>query len=345
MFNLKNILSVFWVGLALFAAVARADTVQLRADHPDRYVVVKGDTLWDISARFLEDPWLWPKIWHINPAIENPNLIYPGDVIMLKYEHGQPVLVVERGRQTVRLSPHTRTKTIEGAIPTIPVNAIQQFLLHPRVVSRDELDHAGYVVAQQGGRLVSGAGDTIYARDLGDKGTQEYSIYHIGQAYRDPVSHDLLGYQAIQVATANLQAYGDPSTLFVASSNREILSGDRLLPFGGQQIQRHFLPHAPAGELSGQIIAVLDGVSRIGQYQTVVLNLGTGKGVEAGDVLAIYQQGDKVRDTVGELGGEVQLPDRRAGLLMVVKPFKEVSYALVMQAQRDIRLLDKVANP
>lgn len=345
MFNLKNILLVSCVVLALFTGAVRADTVQLRAGHPDRYVVVKGDTLWDISARFLEDPWLWPKIWRINPDIENPNLIYPGDVILLKYEHGRPVLTVQRGRPTVKLSPHTRTEAIEGAIPTIPINAIQQFLVHPRVVSRDELDRAGYVLAQQGGRLVSGAGDTIYARDLKHDGSRQYSIYHIGQAYRDPKSHDLLGYQAIQVGTADLRKYGDPSTLFVSSSDREILSGDRLLPFEGQQVQRHFLPHAPGKPLDGQIIAVLAGMSRIGQYQTVVLNLGTDKGVDAGDVMAIYQQGREVHDTVGPLGGDVTLPDRRAGVLMVVKPFKRVSYALVMQAQQAIRLLDKVTNP
>lgn len=345
MFNLKNILPISMVALMLYASVAQADTLVLRAGHPNRYVVVKGDTLWDISARFLRDPWLWPKIWQINPAIENPNLIYPGDIIMLKYEHGKPVLVVKRGRPTVRLSPHTRTTTLEGAIPTIPVDAIQQFLGHPRVLTRKEIDRSGYVVAQQGGRVVSGAGDTIYARDLRASPTNDYSIYHIGEAYRDPDSHDLLGYQAIRVATADLQHRGDPSTLFITASSREIMSGDRLFPQADERIDQHFLPRAPDKAVTGRIISVLDGVSRIGQYQTVVVNLGTDKGLQAGNVLAVYHQGETVRDTAGQLGGKVKLPDRRAGLLMIVKPFKQVSYALVMKAERDMSLLDKVTNP
>ncbi len=324
-------------------SVAGADTLTLRPDHPTRYVVVKGDTLWDISARFLKDPWMWPKIWRINPQIDNPNLIYPGDVIVLKYENGKPVLQVERGRQTVKLSPHMRTSPIEQAIPTIPVDAISQFLMHPRVLSSEDIDNAGYVLADEEDRVITGASDTIYARALPDKHATNYDIYRIGDAYRDPETHDLLGYEALRVATAKVVQPGDPSTLLITTSNRETLVGDRLLPAQAQTIEQYFQPHAPAHKVTGRIIAVLDGVSRIGQYQTVVLNLGTDKGMAQGDVLAVYQRGETVQDTVE--GGKVTLPDLRAGLVMVVSAFDHVSYALVMKAEKDMRILDTVRNP
>lgn len=343
MINFKVLFIGVVVLVGTWAGTVSADTLALQAGHPDRYVVVKGDTLWDIASRFLKDPWLWPKIWRINPAIENPNLIYPGDVILLKFEHGKPVLELQRGRQTVKLSPHTRTTSIESAIPTIPVDAIQQFLLHPRVVTQEQIDAAGYVVAQPEGQVIAGAGDTVYGRDLPDKSTPVYSIIRVGQAYHDPDTNDLLGYEAIQVGVGQVRQFGDPSTLFVSSSNREIMDGDRLLPIHEHGLASHFVPRSPDHNVSARIISVLDGVSRIGQYQTVVLNLGHKQGIQAGDVLAVYQEGHTVHDDIA--GGKVKLPDRRAGLVMVVRPFERVSYALVMKAYKDMRILDKVTNP
>lgn len=352
MINLKSLFIGLLVSLTVAVGAVSADTLTLRPDHPTRYVVVKGDTLWDISARFLKDPWLWPKIWRINPQIDNPNLIYPGDVIVLRYDHGRPVVQVERGRHTVKLSPyantvklspHARTSPIEEAVPTIPVDAIHQFLMHPLVLSKKDIKRAGYVVAGDEDRLITGAADTIYARSLPEKQATEYDIYRIGDAYRDPDSGDLLGYEALRVATAKVVEHGDPSTLVISTSNRETLVGDRLLPAQPHSIERYFQPHAPAHKVTGRIIAVLDGVSRIGQYQTVVLNLGADKGMAQGDVLAVYQKGETVHDAVE--GGKVTLPDQRAGLAMVVKTFDHVSYALVMEAEKDMRVLDSVRNP
>lgn len=346
----NRLLILCMVVLLAIGTPAAADTVKLKPDHPDRYVVVKGDTLWDISARFLADPWLWPEIWAINPAIENPHLIYPGDVISLEYDaDGKPRLVLSRGRPTVKLSPQKRITPLDQAIPTIPMDAIKQFLLYPRVFTREEVEQAGYIVAQDEGSLISASEDKVYARGIDPADGRDYYIVRIGDAYRNPGARkkDILGFEALQIAAARVERFGDPSAVRVGEASREILIGDRLFPITEEEkLDQHFLPHAPDFAIDGLVISVLDGVSRIGQYHTVVLNKGSRDGLEVGHVLAIYQTGELTRDTVDpHRGRTVRLPNERAGAVMVVRAFDRVSYALVMEASRDMRILDTFTNP
>ena len=335
--------------LAVSGAPLLADTLKLKEDHPERYVVVKGDTLWDISSRFLEDPWLWPEIWQLNPDIENPHLIYPGDVISLVYVDGKPRLRIDRrGRPIVKLSPKARFSELESAIPTIPADAIRQFLLYPRIISKEELEQTGYVVAHDEGKLISGTGDRVYVRNLDTKSGKEYRIIRRGDAYRNPGAKkkDILGFEALQIATAKLVRDGDPSTLLVTHASREILIGDRIIPMDDEEkLDYFFLPHRPDKPIEGYVISVLDGVSRIGQYHTVVLNKGRNDGLEAGHVLVIHQTGHVIRDTVARRGAKVQLPRERAGIVLVVRTFDKVSYGLVMEAFRDMRVYDTFTQP
>src|SRR6187431_272112 len=97
-----SIVAAFFFSLSAFSLSALADDSVLKAGHPDEYTVKKGDTLWDISSTFLKAPWKWPEIWHANPQIENPHLIFPGDLIHLVYIDGQPRLTNER---TLKLLP------------------------------------------------------------------------------------------------------------------------------------------------------------------------------------------------------------------------------------------------
>ena len=347
----KKICSLVFYALlsASITSAVLADDIALRADHPDRYVVVKGDTLWDISARFLESPWRWPEVWSFNPQIENPHLIYPGDVVSLVYdESGKPMLKVERGQATVKFSPKVRSTRIDKPISTIPLDAISQFLGKPRIVTKSEIDNAAYVIAGLENRIVAGEGDIIYARGIVTGGDTEFSILRIGDAYHNPGARrgDILGYEALNVADAKVISFGDPATIRVVKANREVLLGDRLVPKRDYGLDETFVPHAPESAIEGQIISVIDGVSVIGQYQTVVINRGEQDGIETGHVLAVYQTGKKVRD-VRDLKSSsmVTLPDTRAGILMVIHTFDRVSYALVMEADRDMRVLDYVRNP
>jgi len=351
--------------LLLSGLQVAADTVALNPDHPDRYTVVKGDTLWDISARFLRDPWQWPSIWNINPEIENPHLIFPGDVIYLKMVDGQPVLTLERGNATasrtpmksadglnvVKLSPKIRTLSLEEeAIPVIPNSAIKQFLKYPRIISKRELEDSGYIVAGEEHALINGSGDKIYARGIEPNEQNVYDVLRQGKAYTrgSGWGSEFLGYEMLRIADAKVIRYDDPSTLIVNKANREVLIGDRLLPATEErEMSMNYMPHAPGNLVRGNIIAVLDGVSRIGQYNTVVIDLGEHDHIEPGNVLAIYRAGETIEDTVasGLFNHDVTLPDERSGTLMVIRAFDRVSYALVMEAYKDMKVNDSVTNP
>jgi len=314
----------------------------VRPDHPQRYVVQPGDTLWDISARFLRDPWFWPEIWSKNPAVRNPHLIYPGDILSLVYIDGRPVLQVQRGGD-IRLSPKVRIEDIDRAIPTIPIDAISRFLGSHRVVGEGELEMAPYIVSSVDQRLIAGAGDTIYARGI-DVPDPSWQIVRAGKPYLNPDDpSDILGYEAIDVGGAALVAAGDPATLDITRSTREALVGDRLMPVGDHRFDENFIPRGPDQPVSGRIVRVIDGLNQIGQYQIVALGLGLDAGLEPGHVLAVWQDGPVVRDPVNREA--VKLPDQHAGVVMVFRVFDRVSYALVMNATRPMHVLDVITNP
>lgn len=343
-------------------------------DYPERYVVVKGDTLWDISKRFLKSPWLWPSVWHINPGIRNPHLIYPGDIIVMYMVDGKPYITldgqagvqptrpttttggqkrvvtepIKPGLTVVKLSPSSRISGIHKAIATIPMSAIRPFLDRPRVVTEDELDDAPYIVSSYEEHLISGTGNRVYALNI-TKPLAGYNIVRPGREYIDPETGDVLGFEAIYLADARLVKVGkdsdEPATLNVTRALREVLNNDVLIPHEQREQMFQFTPRSPSTEVKGQIMAVFNGVSQIGQHMVVVLNRGEEAGLAPGHVLAVMQKGAEVQDPQAFLFSSVDLPDERAGIMMVFKTYKNLSYALIMEANRAMHVNDKFENP
>ncbi len=337
----------FSLGLSIQAL---ADEVRLKDSHPDRYTVVKGDTLWDISETFLQNPWMWPEIWHVNPQIENPHLIYPGDDIKLIYLDGRPRLTVERGRNykmtpgTDKLSPQIRVSPLGEAIPAIPLDKIDSFLSRSRVVSVDELNRAPHVLSGAEQHLVLGAGDTLYAR--GDFSAQvgSYGVYRAGQKFIDPETNELLGLQALDIGTVRKASeQGDVGTFDVTRTTEEIRIADRLLPQEERTVDSTFFPSSPDSEIEGLIMAVEGGLTQVGPMDVVAINRGEREGLQIGNVMAIFKDGGVIRDRVN--GDMVKLPEEQAGLLMVFRTFEKMSFALVLEAERPLKVLDKVRNP
>jgi hypothetical protein len=343
------------------AAADRRMSVPLAPDAPSTYVVQKGDTLWDISARYLTQPWYWPEIWYVNPEIKNPHLIYPGDTLRLVFDaNGQPQIRVERGN-TVVLRPQIRSQPIDTAIPAIPYEVVAAFMSKPSVISKEDADRLPYVVAQRDRRVIAGMGDEFYARNVDATPGSRYNVVHLGERIKDPDDGEFLGWQGIYTGTARLDREASGAgrdalaKLVLVESARESLDGDRLVA-ENLEVPLDFVPHAPSQAVDGRIISVVDGVSSIGQYQVVIVNRGKQHGLEPGHVLSVWQRGEKVKDRgpstdswskelTRPFAKKVRLPDERAGLMMVFRAYDRMSYGLVLAASDAMAVGDIVKNP
>lgn len=341
--------------------IATGSNIPLAANAPDQYVVKPGDTLWDISKVYLRDPWYWPEIWYVNPQVQNPHLIYPGDVLKLVYIDGQPRLTIaergeERGGGGKRLGPEVRREPLSRAVTAIPYDVIAGFAGRPTLLDVDQVKTAPYVVGLRDSHMVGAAGNGIYASGIESAPADtRYSIIHVERKLIDPETRDLLGYTGIYVGSGPVIKSGDPAKLIITDSSREALQGDKLFP-ESVEVSTDFVPHAPSSEVNAAVMTA--GIPRvIGQYQIIALNRGTQNGLEPGHVLAIEQQGAIVRDKfskgglaaegVSTLSGgrKVQMPSENVGTVMVFRAFPRMSYALVMESTHEIGEGDRAVNP
>lgn len=366
------------VALLTFVAVHAAESV-LRDDHPDQYVVQRGDTLWDIAARFLRAPWLWPEIWQANPQVANPHLIYPGDVLNLSYLGGRP--------QLTRDGPQIRTSD-EEAIPALPLSEIEPFLKRMRVLEDDAWKHLPYVVGLEENRLRTAESNYVYVRGLDAEPGERVAIVTPTLAYREVRKYnpkrgerenfvrgrpweaadsihaaetrrpeELLGYEVMEVAHAQVIRVGDPSTLLLDDVDREVKAGDLILPVDVAPFDLYFYPRAPEAVPDGlEVMAVTDAYNTVGKYQVVALNRGARDGLANGEVFSIFEPGERIRDSVRypkanpfrdytRDDAHVTLPDEFAGHVMVFRVFDRISYGLVMEAQRPIQPRDRLREP
>ena len=334
-------LSILLLGLV---HAAGADEVTLKSDHPTTYTVQRGDTLWDIAGRFLERPWQWPEIWESNPQIADPHKIYPGNIIALTFRDGKPVLGLAdgaesgemKGTRNVRLSPAIREIRHEEAITTIPLDAIQQFLSRPLVLTDDSLEDSPYILGSQEDHLAYGPGYRVYVGGMANATKNKYSIFRKSTVYRDPDSGRVLGYEAEHIGDAIVEKFGDPATLRIVNANKEILKGDRLVAQESDELPQ-FIPHEPGSEVDGRIISVLNGVSKVSQHQVVVLNRGNDDGLEPGHVLAIYKDGAVVRDRIA---GVIDYRNRREANRTAEKEHPSAFGRAMYSVANDLKQID-----
>lgn len=320
--------------------------VALRVGHPQSYTVAPGDNIWDISSQFLEQPWRWPEMWEQQkqlPGTGNVVSLYPGDVIKLSEHNGQAQLQLASGeRSTIKLSPQIRIEEISRPVPTIRRDAVAPFIQDSMVLPAAEWQQAAYILGNADGNMVTLAGSRIYARgDIFDQ--TNYRIFRPGKEYRDPVSNASLGFELRYIGEAALEQDTDPAVLRLISADRELRPGDRLFPLEPEPLALNFDPVAVPEDTSGQIVGSLPESLLIKRYSNVVINLGEFDGIQPGHVFAVYQPGVTVPDVVA--GGSVQLPERRSGLIMIYKSFDLVSYGLVTESAREIRVFDRVGEP
>lgn len=330
--------------VSLFSNVpVSASQIRLRDSAPERYVVVPGDTLWDIASRFLKDPWHWPAIWQMNrEQIKSPHRIYPGDIIVIENTAQGRWLRVSDEKVTIKLSPRIRSEELSAqVIPSIPAAKIEPFLSRPLVIEKDKLTKAPVILGSSDDRVILSAGDTVYVSGLPAAHDGIWQIFRRGKVLTDPDQNDqVLGYEAVYLGSAEIVDFAEISSARILHSVREILKGDRLVLTPVSTVSDYF-PHAPGFPVVGRIISVYDGVNEIGENAIVTLNKGNDDGINPGHVLAIYRKSN-IRSHEGR---RIDLPDERIGLVFVFRVFEKVSYALVMQSAQVIKVMDAVKTP
>ena len=360
-------------------AFAAPNTIELQKDHPDSYVVVKGDTLWDISGKFLKSPWEWPKVWKMNrEQIKNPHWIYPGDVIVLDMSGGSPQLrLLNESTKTVILEPGIIEEPLEKqAIPTISPDIITPFLTRPLVIEKEGLKGAPIIIGGPDNRVIYSAGTKVYIDKIESGSNIHWQIYRPGKPLVDPDTKSVLGIEANYLGDINITKYGEPATAIITSAKEEIFTKDNLVE-APLTIEQSFVPHAPDTQLTGRVISIYGGLAETGRNSIVTINLGKDNGIEPGHVLSINRLGRYISKNPNEQKSEekftlkelqspdkdpkvekydpkndpakdpklFKLPNERVGLLMVFRTFNKISYGLVMQASEAINDSDLVETP
>jgi hypothetical protein len=353
---MRHIISALFLCFSTAGALAQsAKPIELAPDAPERHVVVRGDTLWGISKKFLRDPYRWPEVWQLNTEeIKNPHRIYPGQVVYLDTSSGQPRLRL--GNMVggdLKAQPKIYSEDQNQAIPAIPQQIIEPFLSEPLVVEEGALESGPRVVAAEESHVNVGAGNKIYAKDIKEGSAKLWQIYRPGAVLKDPDTKEVLAHEAIFVGTAKLAAEGksveggtsEASTLDVVSTKMEVSRGDSLMPAARPEIMS-YVPRAPSTAISGKIMTIYGGVGEAGRYSIVTISRGKWEGVEVGHVLAIYRTGEVITNRFDPQKPEtVKLPDERYGLMFVFRVFDRVSYALIMETSRAVVPGDKVQTP
>jgi hypothetical protein len=352
---------------ALFACVlaapVQAATCEFRPNAPDQHLVVRGDTLWDISGKFLEHPWCWPQVWGMNKdQIRNPHWIYPGQIVYFDRVNrrlsltrpGTPDDGMDGISGTTRLSPQIRTEGLgTDAVQSIPAGVIEPFLSMPLIVEEGELNSAPRIAAIEDNHVYLGKDDKLYVRGaLG--GGSSFQVFRPGSPLKDPDSGRLIAYEAVYLGTVKLQAEARPGvdvhTFSVSSSKQEMGVGDRLMPAPPTPM-RNYVPHQPERQVNARVLSIYSGVTYAGQNQVVSINRGSLDGLDVGAVLQLYHFGQTVADPGGKQGimglGKtmIKLPDEQVGTLFIFRVFKHVSYGLIMQVTKPVEVGDVAKSP
>lgn len=334
--------------LAVTASCASAaEPLQLVDNPPDRHIVVKGDTLWGISGKFLKHPWRWPEIWRMNKdEIKNPHWIYPGNIILLDMSGGTPRLRIGKPVNTLdeKLQPQVHSTAVQQVVPSIPPNVIEPFLSQPLIVEDRQLEEAIRIVATQEDRMLVGTGDSFYVTGIPDASVVKWNVFRPAKPLKDPETGRVIANEAFFLGNATLVKPGEPATLRVTLSKEEMRRGDYLLPAPPAEIIA-YSPHRPEQDVAARIVAVYGAIREGGPNSVISLNRGKADGMEIGHVVALFR--DRVSIDVNDNGRrtETPVPEERYGLAFVFRVFNNISYALVVNAGRQVIVGDSARNP
>ena len=363
----KRIITLLCAAGLAISAPAFSAALKVRPDAPTRYVVKQGDTLWGISGKYLYRPWQWSRLWGANRSkIRNPDRIYPGQVLVLRYVNGHPRLSVERGAggdiPLVKLSPRVREVSSGYGIQAINVNFYRMFMQHPQVIDQMQTHHAPRLVEGPDNRLIYSKGERVYAYEITEPG--RYLVYRARKDITDPETKKYLGQEVVfsgivatlpgtnsaldarsredAEALPNNEYYTrlhpmlkvptqTAQPMVVEEAVSEIRKGDYLLKLEDGGDSFNMMPHAPSQHIDAKVVSIFDGISEAGQFQTITLNKGSAHGLEKGTVLSLYKRSRQVK---------MDMQKGKDGSRSVVKylsiPAEEAGLAMVYRVSQNL---------
>ncbi len=321
----------------------------VKDDAPQTYVVEKGDTLWDISAMYLDSPWLWPRLWQVNPDIDNPHLIYPGDKLSLVWINGQPVLSL---KPVKKLSPQVRI-TEKKAVPTVAEGLVMPYLQSDRLVEDVVLESAAKVMGSTKGSKFLTAEDVLYIS--GEQTTTDWAIYRPVETYsRDDVSKKITALRLIAKGDL-IEASSEYSGLKITAQLQEIVRNDIALPvqaLEGSSLSTTFYPLPSPQGSSANLLGNIEGIRFSSTNQVVVIDKGSADSLKQGSVFdlkedahPVYQDGDGFKKEFGLLDKKITLPQSKVGELLVIRPYEYFSLALITNSTKPINHKVTVVSP
>lgn len=342
------------------AASPNVSPPSVKAGAPHVYVVKKGDTLWDISGKFLSKPWRWPEIWASNKHVKNPHWIYPGDRLLLCSLNGKPLIGKDEGdgcdgiirRYTgggTTLRPQVRIEALNNSVPVIPLAHIQQWLERSSVLPADAIANTPYILGTADNRVLAGKGQSVYVRGQGLENGQRYGVYREGEPYivvDEQGKKQNLGVELLQVASGvAVRNENDITTVELTDSyNGEVRRGDRVMLEQEAMLPTLFYPiDAKQVRDGGKVIRVLGSIGTAAKNGVVTVDRGTADGVEIGQVFSTYQEGEIVQDP--KTKEKVKLPGQYVGSLMIFKSFDRISYAYVLESELPIKVGSNIQPP
>ncbi|HFC6550526.1 TPA: LysM peptidoglycan-binding domain-containing protein [Neisseria meningitidis] len=380
----RRIITLLCAAGMAFSTQTLAANLEVRPDAPQRYTVKQGDTLWGISGKYLYSPWQWCRLWGANrDQIHNPDLIYPGQVLVLRYVGGEPRLDLEQtdGIPVVKISPD---KEVSGyGIPAIDVNFYRVFMQHPQIVSRKETAAAPRLLSGPEGRLLYTKDARVYTKGLKEPG--RYLTYRINKNITDPDTGKFLGQEVAFSGIVRSLDYTDSALeqrskqaeerlkdneyytrthplitpvrtrsiqpLVVETAISEIQQGDYLMKMPEDTDRFNMVPHEPSRPVQAKIVSVFEGTRIAGQFQTITIDKGEADGLDKGTVLSLYKRKKTMQvDLSNNFKSRdtvelISTPAEEVGLAMVYRTSEHLSSAIILENISDISVGDTAANP
>jgi hypothetical protein len=300
---------------------------------PKTYTVQRGDTLWAIAERYTDSPWSWVDLWHNSPYIQNPHLIYPGDIVGIVYVNKQKKLsLLSRSKQTQNIP-----------VGLIDVSMLSPFLTETKIKDLSGINRMAYVLSGEEDRLMMASGDKVYVNGHLSKSINDmYGIYRMSKAHYDPITHEFLGQELILSGMAKkIKNISGLSLLSLKMTNSPVMQGNKVDLVQKLEVL-NAMPHYVKKPISARIISILGDRHYAGVYDVLIINKGARDELKEGGILGVNKIARTVVDP--KTHKDMNLPPRSIGLVMLIQVYEKLSYALIVKGPMAISIGDIVSS-